>query len=62
MWREHNRRTFEDVVKSENQLVECFALSLFDWSRAWGFTSSTIVMLFISTLSLISTTPPSVII
>ncbi len=34
VWGERNRRTFEDVAKTESQLFDCFASSLFDWSRA----------------------------
>ena len=48
---EHNRHTFEDVANTESQLLECFASSLFEWSRVWGLTSSTPVMHFISSLS-----------
>ena len=51
-WREHNRCTFEDVSSSESQLLECFASTLFDWSRTWGFSSSITVLEFVSSLSL----------
>ena len=54
IWKERNRRTFEDVSSSNSQLLDCFILTLFDWSRAWGFTSSTSVIEFISSLSLSS--------
>ena len=43
--------TFEDVSSSKSQLLNCFASTLFDWSRAWGFTSSSNVTDFISSLS-----------
>lgn len=40
VWRERNQCTFEDLESSESQFLETFVTSLFDWSRAWGFTSS----------------------
>jgi hypothetical protein len=46
--------TFEDVSSSDRQLLESFTLTLFDWSRAWGFTTSTSITEFISSLSLLS--------
>ena len=61
LWRECNRRTFEDVEKSASQLLDCFASLLFEWSCAWGFTSSTTVLHFISSLSLIPNISYSVI-
>jgi hypothetical protein len=48
-----HRSYFEDVAKSEAQFLDCFSSSLFDWSCAWGFTSSSTVLHFISSLSLI---------
>lgn len=33
-------RTFEDVESSGEQLLASFTGSLFDWSWAWGLTSS----------------------
>ena len=42
LWRERNNRTFEDVKHSVGQLIEFCMSSLFDWSRAWGYTSSSI--------------------
>ncbi len=53
LWRERNRHSFEDKEKTESQLLDCFATLLFNWSRAGGFTSSTSVIHFISSLSLI---------
>ncbi len=35
-------------------LLEGFILTLFDWSRAWGFSSNTSISDFISSLFLIS--------
>ena len=54
MWtirKERNCRTFEDVSSSDSQLLACFASTLFDWSRVWGFTSSSNITDFISSLS-----------
>ena len=34
LWRERNRRTFEDLESSDDQLLASFNGSLFDWSRA----------------------------
>jgi hypothetical protein len=52
VWWERNHRTFEDMEKTEDQLMECFISLLFEWSRAWGFTTSTTVVHFLSSLSL----------
>jgi hypothetical protein len=35
VWHERNSITFEDVMKSADQLLNSFVESLFDWSRAW---------------------------
>ena len=43
VWRERNSRTFEDVMKSTDQLLGSFVESLFDWSRAGGFTTTNTV-------------------
>ena len=43
-------RTFEDMESSDNQLLASFSGSLFDWSRAWGLTSSDSLPLFLSSL------------
>ncbi|XP_065620529.1 uncharacterized protein LOC136063704 [Quercus suber] len=50
IWRERNWRTFEDTDKSNNQLLAFFSGSLFDWSRAWGITSSDSLPLFLNSL------------
>ena len=55
MWcirKECNRRMFEDLDRSEDQLLAIFSGSLFDWARAWGLTSSDSLALFLSSLSL----------
>ena len=51
VWKERNCRTFEDVSSTDCQLLDCFASNLFDWSKAWGFASSSNVTDFISSLS-----------
>ncbi len=52
VWKERNGRTFKDLARSETLLVDYFASMLFDWSQAWGFSSSTSVIHFTSSLSL----------
>ena len=54
IWKERNQRTFEDAFKADNQILEGFILTLFDWSKAWGFSSITSIPEFISSLFLIS--------
>ena len=61
LWHQRNRHTFEDVVNSERQLLDCFISLLFDWSTALGFTSSTSTFDFVFSLSLHSTTSYDVI-
>ena len=48
IWKECNRQTFEDLDRSEDQLLALFAGSLFDWARAWGLTSSDSIPFFFS--------------
>ena len=50
LWRERNRRTFEDMDSSDNQLLASISGSLFDWSRASGLTSSDSLPSFLSSL------------
>ena len=50
IWRERNWRTFEDMDKSNDLLLASFSGSLFEWSRAWGLTSSDSLPLFLSSL------------
>ena len=50
LWRERNRRTFEDVDSSDDQLSASFSGTLFDWSRAWELTSSDSLPMFLSSL------------
>ena len=40
----------EDMESSDDQLLAFFSGSLFDWSRAWGLTSSDSLPIFLSSL------------
>ena len=51
VWLERNSRTFEDAVCSTDQLLEKFASSLFDWARAWGFSTANCVADFVVSLN-----------
>ena len=51
MWcicRECNPWTFENLDRSDDQLLAFFIGSLFDWSRAWWLTSSESIPSFLS--------------
>ena len=50
VWRERNSRTFEDKMKSADQLLGSFVESLFEWSRAGRFTTVTTVHDFVDVL------------
>ena len=50
LWREQNRRTFEDMESSDDQLLASFSGTLFDWFRAWGLTSSDSLPMFLNSL------------
>jgi hypothetical protein len=52
VWKERNQRTFEDTTRAEYQILEGFILTLFDWSKAWGLSSSTSIPEFTSSLFL----------
>uniref|UniRef100_A0A2N9F2D7 Reverse transcriptase domain-containing protein n=1 Tax=Fagus sylvatica TaxID=28930 RepID=A0A2N9F2D7_FAGSY len=54
IWKERNQRTFEDVSKTDNQILEGFIQTLFDWSKTWGFSSCISIPDFISSLYLLS--------
>ena len=54
LWKERNSRIFEDKERLACQLLDCFSISLFHWSRAWGFASTSSIIDFISSLLLIS--------
>jgi hypothetical protein len=51
LWRERNNRTFEDVELPVDKLIESCMCSLFEWSRAWGFTTLLTVGGFLESLS-----------
>jgi hypothetical protein len=40
IWKERNQCTFENVYRLDKQILESFTLTLSDWSRTWGFTTS----------------------
>ena len=50
LWRERNRRTFEDMDGLDDQLLASFSGTLFDWSRAWRLTSRDSLPIFLSSL------------
>ena len=52
IWKECNRRAFEDMDRSEDQILALFSGSLFDCAGAWGLTSSDSLPLFLNSLSL----------
>ena len=52
IWKEQNRRTFEDLNSSGDQMLASFSGTLFDWSWAWGLTTSDSLSSFLSSLSL----------
>uniref|UniRef100_A0A7N2L696 Reverse transcriptase zinc-binding domain-containing protein n=1 Tax=Quercus lobata TaxID=97700 RepID=A0A7N2L696_QUELO len=52
IWKERNRRTFEDLDSSGDQMLASFSGTLFDWSRAWRLTTSDSLPSFLSSLSL----------
>ena len=51
IWKEWNQRTFEDLDSSSDQMLASFSGTLFDWSRAWGLTSSESLPSFLCSLS-----------
>ena len=51
IWKERNRRTFEDLDSSSDQMLASFSGTLFDWSRTWGLTSSDSLPSFLCSLS-----------
>jgi hypothetical protein len=53
IWWERNQRIFDDKERSESQLLELFVISLFEWSRAWGFTTCCSIADFIDSSCLV---------
>jgi hypothetical protein len=52
LWRERNRRAFEDEECTVSQLLDFFSNSLFDWATVWGYTDSTTIISFLHSLHL----------
>ena len=52
VWMERNRRSFENTEKSLVQLQALCQKTLFDWSRCWGFSNCSSIILFLSSLSI----------
>ena len=50
IWTEQNWRSFEDEGKVVVQLLELCQRTLFDWSRCWGFSDSSTLMDFLSSI------------
>ena len=51
IWRERNKRTFDNTETPLEKIIETFFGSLYDWSRAWGLTSSPSVGDFLASLA-----------
>ena len=52
IWRERNQWTFENLDRSDDQMLAFFTGSLFYWPRAWRLTSSDSLSSFLSSLFL----------
>ena len=52
IWRERNSHTFEIKETVVDKLLEIFFGVLYDWSWAWGFTSSPSVGEFLASLAI----------
>jgi hypothetical protein len=50
-WREKNSRTFENKETPLAKIIGFFFGSLYDWSRAWGLTSSPSIGEFLASLA-----------
>ena len=44
---------FENLISSGDQMLASFSGTLFDWSRAWGLTTSESLPSFLSSLPLL---------
>jgi hypothetical protein len=51
LWKERNRRIFEDLEKPFSHLQEQFSGLLFDCSRSWGFTEASSLPDFVVSLT-----------
>jgi hypothetical protein len=54
IWRERNNRTIENKETVPAKLIELFFVSLFDWCRVWGLTSSPSVGEFVASLAFVN--------
>ena len=54
VWLERNRRSFEDIEKTLDELKVLHQRNLFEWSRCWGFIDYSSLSEFMSSLSLVS--------
>jgi len=50
IWAESNRRSFEDMVKSLDQLLDLCRRTLFDWSWCWGLSDCSTITDFLLSL------------
>ena len=50
IWTERNRRSFEDEGKTVVQLLEFCQRTLSDWSRYWGYSDSSTLLDFLSSI------------
>ena len=52
IWAKRNRRSFEDMVKSLDQLLDLCKRTHFDWSRCWGLSDCSTITDFLLSLSI----------
>ena len=52
VWLERNRRSFENMEKTLDELKVLCQHSLFEWARCWGFTDSSSLSKFMFSLRL----------
>jgi len=52
IWLERNLSFFEDFEKTLVELKDLCQRRLFDWSRYWGFTDCSSLLLFFSSIRL----------
>ena len=50
IWTKRNRRSFEDEGKIVVQLLEFCQQTLFDWSQCWGYSDSSTLLDFLSSI------------
>ena len=50
IWTKRNRRSFEDEGKTMVQLLEFCQQTLFDWSQCWGYSDSSTLLDFLSSI------------